>query len=302
VDVHEEKTKVEEENTYLRTILSWVFAQEPQLGMMIQQFKKGNMITAGHSYMYADFDVVYGTIGSVSGLTMEEKFPKFHKNPNFEPENPKEGVFNEPPRAPPKKAVWVHKPKEFKNPLDTLPPKQALQPKNQPRRAQPPLSPKRVSQPKSHQRVFHCVFCGRDGHLEEFCFRRKRVEKREREWANPDMFYQGAGRHDQPQRGDRRDARARRAGGGHGDGFAYHAPRGGRFAGQAPSHANGYGPWDHGFGRFNEPRFPHRGGHWTQDDGYGMFDCYDAFGDQMAWHWYPANPSARLFAHPMTHF
>ena len=36
-----DKMRSEEENTYLRTILSWVSCSESQLGMMINQFKRG---------------------------------------------------------------------------------------------------------------------------------------------------------------------------------------------------------------------------------------------------------------------
>jgi hypothetical protein len=32
--------------------------------------------------------------------------------------------------------------------------------------------------PKSSEEAVVCVFCGRAGHLDEFCFRRKRIEKR----------------------------------------------------------------------------------------------------------------------------
>jgi chromosome segregation ATPase len=36
-----DKTRTEEENTYLRSVLSWVSSSEPQLGMMVSQFKRG---------------------------------------------------------------------------------------------------------------------------------------------------------------------------------------------------------------------------------------------------------------------
>ena len=64
-----------------------------------------------------------------------------------------------------------------------------------------------------------------------------------------------------PRHGGRQDARARRVGGGQGDGGAYRAPAGGRFAGHAPGHFQyGYGPWDRGYGGgYDAPRFP-RGG------------------------------------------
>jgi hypothetical protein len=35
-----DKTRIEEENTYLLSILSWVSCSEPQLGMMVSQFKR----------------------------------------------------------------------------------------------------------------------------------------------------------------------------------------------------------------------------------------------------------------------
>ena len=56
--------------------------------------------------------------------------------------------------------------------------------------------------------------------------------RREQERQNADMYstrVHGPSRH-----GDRRDARARRVGGGQGDGGGYRAPVGGRFAGRAP--------------------------------------------------------------------
>ena len=65
-----------------------------------------------------------------------------------------------------------------------------------------------------------------------------------------------------PWRGCRQDARARRVGGGQGDGGGYRAPAGGRFAGRAPGRPQyGYGPRDRGFGGgYDAPRFPRSGG------------------------------------------
>jgi hypothetical protein len=33
---------------------------------------------------------------------------------------------------------------------------------------------------------FNCGYCGRDGHKDEFCFKRKREERMAKEWANKD--------------------------------------------------------------------------------------------------------------------
>jgi hypothetical protein len=36
---------------------------------------------------------------------------------------------------------------------------------------------------KPREEAFVCIFCGRAGHLDEFCFRHKRMEKRHFEYA-----------------------------------------------------------------------------------------------------------------------
>jgi hypothetical protein len=35
---------------------------------------------------------------------------------------------------------------------------------------------------------FHCGYCGKEGHKDEFCFKRKREEKMAKEWANKDRY------------------------------------------------------------------------------------------------------------------
>jgi hypothetical protein len=42
--------------------------------------------------------------------------------------------------------------------------------------------------PKPKPKPFHCELCGRDGHLAEFCFRRKHEERLAREMANKDRY------------------------------------------------------------------------------------------------------------------
>jgi hypothetical protein len=45
-------------------------------------------------------------------------------------------------------------------------------------------------QPKPKPKLvrFHCGYCGRDGHKDEFCFKRKREERMAKEWANKDKY------------------------------------------------------------------------------------------------------------------
>jgi hypothetical protein len=47
---------------------------------------------------------------------------------------------------------------------------------------QPQLKPK----PKLVR--FHCGCCGKEGHKDEFCFKRKREERMAKEWANKDRY------------------------------------------------------------------------------------------------------------------
>jgi hypothetical protein len=50
----------------------------------------------------------------------------------------------------------------------------------------PSFNPKREVKketPKLREEVFVCIFCGRAGHLDEFCFRWKRIERRRAEYA-----------------------------------------------------------------------------------------------------------------------
>jgi hypothetical protein len=55
-----------------------------------------------------------------------------------------------------------------------------------PSNPKPSFNPKREARketPKPREKVFVYMFCGRAGHLDEFCFRRKRIERRRVEYA-----------------------------------------------------------------------------------------------------------------------
>ena len=120
-----DKTRIEEENTYLRSILSWVSCSEPQLGMMVSQFKRG---TGGPGLGFATKDgsvARFGKVGECSGLTPSEKpspTPKLIKTTSAKPVTPvRDGVIDEPMRAPPQKQEWLPKPNHIRNTLDTFP-------------------------------------------------------------------------------------------------------------------------------------------------------------------------------------
>ena len=101
-----DKMRSEEENVYLRTILSWVSCSELQLGMMVNQLRRG---TGGLGVGFASGgkgENLYGKVGECSGLILSEKpstTPKLIKITPPKPTEPtvKDGVFEEPPKAPP---------------------------------------------------------------------------------------------------------------------------------------------------------------------------------------------------------
>jgi hypothetical protein len=55
------------------------------------------------------------------------------------------------------------------------------------------LEPKVNPKPKLKPKPFHCEHCGRDGHLVEFCFRRKCEERLARELSNKDRYHPSCG-------------------------------------------------------------------------------------------------------------
>jgi hypothetical protein len=44
------------------------------------------------------------------------------------------------------------------------------------------------SKPKPKLVRFRCGYCGKEGHNDEFCFKRKRKERMAKEWANKDRY------------------------------------------------------------------------------------------------------------------
>jgi hypothetical protein len=55
--------------------------------------------------------------------------------------------------------------------------------------------PSEHPQPKPKPKLvrFHCRYCGRDGHKDEFCFKMKREERMAKEWVNKDKYHPSNG-------------------------------------------------------------------------------------------------------------
>ena len=238
---------LEEENTHLRTILGWCSVREPQIGMTIAQIKRGEHFGVGY-----DLKRTFGKKnagGENNGPTPSEKSPPVSS----------EGFVVEPPKSVPKKQVWRVKPKHFKSLNNTWPPTCEHLDNLKPDFSGSTSKAKVVVAPT--QNIYHCDFCDRDGHLAEFCFRRKHAERRDR--------YPAHGAYD---RSDSRRASVVRF-----SGF--------RSRNSAPASY-----------RNDMPRFPPRG----HRRSFERFDFANASFEQMAQHWfslhYP-NPSVESLAH-----
>src|SRR5579883_2342167 len=244
--------------------------------ILISQFKRDDGFGVGLNYNRAPFE--YGKVGESSGLKPSEK----PSPSSLEPSKPSgatpslvvDGVFQEPTKEPPKNHVWTEKPNHLRNPLDTLPPMARKKSTPKPK-AKPQSPPKQPPQPK--RVVYQCEYCDREGHLEEFCFRRKRDERREREQKDKDTD-QGV-REPSPKRSVRQPAQ----------------PRGVReFARHAPSRER-YDLGQHGRGfesrRDDRPRFAGRGDRRSPRRRGGSVDIANPTVEQMARHWFYTHPS-----------
>jgi hypothetical protein len=100
------KIRIKEDNTYLQSILSWVSCNEPQLGMMMSQFRQRTGASDVSFALGGNGESVYGKVSEFSGLNLSEKpstTPRLIKITLPKPTEPvvKDGVFEEPPKAPP---------------------------------------------------------------------------------------------------------------------------------------------------------------------------------------------------------
>ena len=149
----------------------------------MSQFGRGTGVLGVGFAIGGKGENIYGKVGECSGLNPSEKpstTPRLIKITPPKPTEPtvKDGVFEEPPKAPPQKQVWVPKLNYLKNPLNTL---LNISEDPLPRAKQPPRvnhTHKRVNQqPPKREVRYHCDYCHRDGHLVEVFFRRKRDER-----------------------------------------------------------------------------------------------------------------------------
>jgi hypothetical protein len=177
--------RLQDENDELRELMGWLSGHEPLLRIMIETYKCQDGEALGANK-------VGGGSGENKGKIRDiPKPPKTHH-----------------------KNAFVPKPNHLRNQLDTTPAPLVFPPhtddfqkpikfksdlgneffgKKGEKPSEEKLEPKESSEPKSKPKPFHCEHCGRDGHLAEFCFRRKHEERLVRELANKNRYHPSRG-------------------------------------------------------------------------------------------------------------
>lgn len=271
--------RLQDENDELRQCLGWLSGHEPQLKMMIAGFKRADG----------------------RGLGSEKKGDESESKQTSSTTN-----IPSPPQKTILKNTFTPKPNHLLNKLDTTPdpPKFPTKTENLQKRVTFVRSESQQEsekpQPKENPKPvrFHCDHCGKDGHIEGFCWRKKREVRREKELGNRDRYYSS---HRVPEP---RVPLARR------EAFVRSAPSQ-RVRG-VPTRGFARPPgFDRGFEARREfgPRFPPRGarGPFVRRERVPQRDADFANPsfEQMARHWFNlfcANPSVESFAHSRSRF
>jgi hypothetical protein len=309
--------RLQDENDELRKLMGWLSGHVPQLRIMIETYKLQDGEALGAKKVGEGGGENEGKIGDIP------EPPKTHHKNAFVPKpNHLRNRLDTTPAPPvfPPQTDNFQKPIKFKSVLgNEFFGKEGEKPSEE--KPEPKENPK----PKPKLKPFHGEHCGRDGHLAEFCFKRKREERLARELANKDMY--------RPSRGvpeprlvprgegmvrtiyprERRELVSRgeppHRKGGRCVGFGR-----GEFYGCSFAHGQyEYGGNDHSFRsqRSYRPRSPLCGtrspprGHVGVPPRRERMDFANHTFEKMARHWFDSfctNPSAEFFAHSRSRF
>jgi hypothetical protein len=177
--------RLQDENDELRKLMGWLFGHEPQLRIKIEAYKRRDGEALGAN-----------KVGEGSGESDIPKPPKTHHKNVFVPKlNHLRNRLDTTPAPPvfPPQIDNFQKPIKFKSVLgNELFGKKGEKPSEEKPSEEKP-EPKESPKPKTKPKPFHCEHCGRDWHLAEYCFRRKREERLSRELANKDRNHPSCG-------------------------------------------------------------------------------------------------------------
>jgi hypothetical protein len=176
--------RLQDENDELRKLMSWLSGHEPLLRIMIETYKRQDGEALGANKVGEGSGGNEGKIGDIP------EPPKTHHKKAFVPKlnhlRNRVDTTPAPPMLPPQTDNF-QKPIKFRSDLgNEFLGKKGEEPSEE--RPEPKESPK----PKPKPKPFHCEHCGMDGHLAEFCFR-KREERLARELANKDRYHPSCG-------------------------------------------------------------------------------------------------------------
>jgi hypothetical protein len=180
--------RLQDENYELRKLMGWLSGHEPQLRIMIETYKRQDGEGLGAN-----------KIGEGSGENIPEP-PKTHHKNDFPPKpNHLRNRVDKTP-APP---VFPPQTNDFQKPIKFVSTSGKMffgkesgkaseeKPVEKPSGEKPSEQPQPKPKPKLVR--FHCSYCQRDGHNDEFFFKRKREERMVKEWANKDKYHPSSG-------------------------------------------------------------------------------------------------------------
>jgi hypothetical protein len=179
---------LQDENDELRKLMSWLSGHEPQLRMKIEAFKRQDGEELGAN-----------KVGEGSGENIPEP-PKTHHKNDFPPKPNHLRNRLDTTRAPP---VFPPQTNDFQKPIKFVSSSEKVlfgkesekiseeKPVEKSSGEKPSEQPQPMPKPKLVR--FHCGYCGRDGHKDEICFKRKREERMAKEWSNKDKYRPSSG-------------------------------------------------------------------------------------------------------------
>jgi hypothetical protein len=182
--------RLQDENDDFRKMMSWLSGHEPQLRMMIEAYKRYD----GQALGSEKIGECSGEEGEKIG-DIQDAQETYHKNAYVPKPNPLRNKLDTTPDPPifPQPTDDFQKPIKFKSTLvNVFFGKEGEKPSEEkpvekPSGEKPNEQPHPKPKPKPIR--FHCGYCGRDGHNDEFFFKRKREERMAKKWANKDKYH-----------------------------------------------------------------------------------------------------------------
>jgi hypothetical protein len=189
--------RLQNENDELRKLMGWLSGHEPQLRIMIETYKGQDGEGLGAN-----------KVGEGSGENIPEP-PKTHHKNDFPPKPSHCRNRLHTTLAPsvfPPQTNDFQKPIKFVSTLGKVFFGKENEKASEEKSGEKPSEEKPVEKPSGEKPSdqlhpkpkpkpikFHCGYCGRDGHKDEFCFKRRREERMAKEWADEDKYHPSSG-------------------------------------------------------------------------------------------------------------